>query len=236
MLKKIFLGLFLILTGVMLVQLPAFALNLSPVIIPNIQQWTGGTGTFTYPSAGRICYEQDALATTANTLKDDILGFTNVTHTVVKTDTPAVGDIFLTLTCTDPTIGTEGYLMDIATYVKISANADAGAFYGTRTLLQILKQDTAHANVPYGAIKDFPKYKERGFMLDVARKYFTPQYLESYIRQMAWLKLNDFHLHFTDDQGFRLKSDSYPSLSFDQGYVSAHITGYSSKVPCNDYT
>ena len=221
--KKVFIFLCAVLLFVLVTPFSAFAVNTAPVVIPNIQQWTGGTGTFHFPEIGRICYDEDALATTADVLKDDLADFTNIAHTVVKTSSPAAGDIFLTLNCSDSTIGMEGYLMTVDNYTAIIANADAGAFYGTRTLLQILKQDPAHANIPNGSIKDFPKYKERGFMLDVARKYFTPQYLENYIRQMAWLKLNDFHLHFTDDQGFRLKSDSYPNLSFDQGYSKQYL-------------
>ncbi len=205
------------------VSLPNGPVNESPVVIPNIQQWIGDRGTFRLSSVSRICYDNDALLTTANVLAEDIYNMSRETLSVVKTDKPVTGDIYLTLNCSDSTVGSEGYLMDIGRYIEISANADAGVFYGTRTLTQILKQDENHLSVPRGFIKDFPKYKSRGFMLDVARKYFTPRYLENYIRQMSWLKLNEFHIHFTDDQGFRLQSEIYPKLSFEEGYSKQYI-------------
>lgn len=71
----------------------------------------------------------------------------------------------------DDAIGTEGYYFEVGDTVNIHANTTTGVFYGTRSALQILQQDTAKSSIVKGIAKDYPKYKERGFMLDVGRKF-----------------------------------------------------------------
>ncbi|MCZ4099615.1 family 20 glycosylhydrolase [Streptomyces sp. So13.3] len=93
--------------------------------------------------------------------------------------------------------------------VTIDAPTDAGAFYGTRTLLQTLRAGTG---LPEGVIKDAPDRPQRGLLLDIARKPFARDWIEDRIRQLGDLKLNQLHLHFSDDQGFRIESSSHPEI------------------------
>ena len=197
--------------------------NAAPNVIPNIQQWTGGQGDFLLGDFGRICYDDASLLDVAEVLSEDLAGFTRIVHSVVSSSAPQAGDIYLTLQCSDISLGEEGYIAEIGDSFTVRGRSPAGVFYGTRTLLQILRQDPAYRTAPRGTIRDFPKLQIRSFMLDVARKYFTEDYLVNYVKQLAWLKYNELHLHLTDDQGFRLKSDVYPIVSSEQGYDKVFI-------------
>ncbi|CAL9515748.1 hypothetical protein SUDANB38_03758 [Streptomyces sp. enrichment culture] len=93
--------------------------------------------------------------------------------------------------------------------VRITGPDEAGVFYGTRTVKQALRSGGA---VPEGVIRDRPDRPQRGLMVDIARKHFTAAWLEARVREMADLKLNQLGLHFSDDQAFRIASDSHPEV------------------------
>jgi hexosaminidase len=130
------------------------------------------------------------------------------------------GDLVFTLDTNDETLGEEAYQMDISRQVLTKAKTTKGAFYGMQSLLQLFEQDNKIQN---GFIHDFPKYRERGFMLDLGRKYFEIEYIETLIRKLAWMKMNFIHLHFTEWNGFRLKSDLFPGLAAEQSYSKEEI-------------
>ncbi|MEU0398131.1 glycoside hydrolase family 20 protein [Streptomyces sp. NPDC006208] len=92
--------------------------------------------------------------------------------------------------------------------VKITG-PEAGVFYGTRTLKQAVRSGGA---MPEGVVRDRPDRPQRGFMVDIARKPYTADWLEDRVREMADLKLNQLGLHFSDDQAFRIQSDTHPEI------------------------
>ncbi|MFD0718233.1 beta-N-acetylhexosaminidase [Streptomyces globosus] len=93
--------------------------------------------------------------------------------------------------------------------VRITGPDEAGVFYGTRTL----KQEVARAgSAPEGTVRDAPAHAQRGLNLDIARKNFSAGWIEDRLRQMADLKLNQLGLHFSDDQAFRIESDTHPEI------------------------
>ena len=96
--------------------------------------------------------------------------------------------------------------------LRIEARTAAGAFYGTRSVVQLLRRKRS---IPAGTARDWPRYPERGLMLDNGRRYFSPRWLRARIRELAYLKLNQLHLHFSDDQGFRIASRSHPEIVSD---------------------
>jgi hexosaminidase len=104
--------------------------------------------------------------------------------------------------------------------ITISGPDQAGVFYGTRTLKQSLKADGI---VPEGVIRDTPDRPQRGLNLDTARKHFTAGWIEDRLREMADLKLNQFVLHFSDDQAFRIESDSHPEVVSEQHLTKDEI-------------
>ncbi|MDH6543913.1 glycoside hydrolase family 20 protein [Streptomyces sp. SPB4] len=93
--------------------------------------------------------------------------------------------------------------------VRITGPDEAGVFYGTRTLKQEIR---GAGSAPEGTVEDAPAKPQRGLNLDIARKNFTPAWIEDRLREMADLKLNQLGLHFSDDQAFRIQSDTHPEI------------------------
>ncbi|WP_225805334.1 glycoside hydrolase family 20 protein [Streptomyces sp. NK15101] len=104
--------------------------------------------------------------------------------------------------------------------VRIAGPDEAGVFYGTRTLKQSVRADGA---MPEGTVTDRPAKPQRGLMLDIARKHFTAAWIEDRIREMSDLKLNQLGLHFSDDQGFRIESESHPEVVSAQHLTKAEV-------------
>jgi len=110
----------------------------------------------------------------------------------------------------------EGYTLDITPQgIRISARDDAGLFYGAMTLAQLLTPDENHGpvSVPAMHISDQPRFVWRGLMLDSARHMQSIAEIETVLDQMAQHKLNTFHWHLTDDQGWRIQIKRYPDLT-----------------------
>jgi len=96
--------------------------------------------------------------------------------------------------------------------VRISAATAAGLFYGLQTLRQLVPLDGS-GRVPHLAIEDAPRFPYRGMHLDVGRHLFPVSFIKRYIDLLARYKLNVFHWHLTDDQGWRLEIRKYPRLT-----------------------
>ncbi len=194
-----------------------------PKTIPALKEWSDGSGAYTFSSTSRIVLDSayaSQLGNTGAAFSDDLRYLSGWAVSVVNGSTANVGDIFLSLNSTDSALGTEGYSLTITDRITINARNDAGAFYGTRTILQLLKQSYT---IAAGTARDWPSYPERGLMVDVARKYFTVQWLQSQIKDLAYQKLNYLQLHLSDTQGFRLESSSHPEIVSSQHYSKAEI-------------
>jgi len=118
----------------------------------------------------------------------------------------------------DPNIapaGDEAYVVDItAQGAKVSARKPAGLFYGAVTLWQLVADGgKGEASIATQRIEDAPRFGWRGLMLDVARHFRTPDEVKALLDQMALHKLNTFHWHLTDDQGWRVEIKRYPKLT-----------------------
>ena len=114
------------------------------------------------------------------------------------------------------TANDEGYLLVVEPGgVRLSANTGAGVFYGLQTLLQMvpIAVEGNAVSIPACSIKDYPRFGWRGLMLDVSRNFFTVDEVKKYIDLMAQYKLNVFHWHLTDDQGWRIEIKSFPKLT-----------------------
>ncbi len=132
--------------------------------------------------------------------------------TVALTTNRAAAQIKL---LTAPTPSPEGYRLVVDKGgVQITAASGAGLFYGSQTLLQLLPpRATAAVRVPYVRISDEPAFQWRGAMLDVCRHFFSVEFVKKYIDFLAAYKLNTFHWHLTDDQGWRIEIKKYPKLT-----------------------
>ncbi|MFE6750756.1 family 20 glycosylhydrolase [Kitasatospora purpeofusca] len=181
----------------------------APQTVPALRQWTAGSGSYTFTSTSRIVLDpvhDDRLAEDAATFAED-LGLLAGRPVPVVVGTAGAGDI--TLTLGEDTLPAEGYRLTVAASVTVRAGTTAGAFYGTRTLLQLLHRS---ATVPAGTAVDWPAKAERGLMIDQGRKYFTVDWVKQHIKELAYLKLNYFHFHLSDTYGFRLESSTHPEI------------------------
>jgi hexosaminidase len=112
--------------------------------------------------------------------------------------------------------GDEAYTLRVAeSGVEIRASSDAGLFYGAVSLAQLVgtAEGAEAIFLPAVAIADAPRFGWRGLMLDVARHFRSVDYVKAYIDRMAMLKMNSFHWHLTDDQGWRIEIKGYPKLT-----------------------
>lgn len=115
----------------------------------------------------------------------------------------------------------EGYsLRTTKDGITISGNSYAGTFYGMQTLIQLLPVDNVKSqisnikfNIPFVTIEDYPRFDYRGMHLDVSRHFFPVSFVKKYIDYLALHKMNKFHWHLTDDQGWRIEIKKYPNLT-----------------------
>ena len=118
----------------------------------------------------------------------------------------------------DSTMGhPEGYKLQITPEkVLLTGGSESGVFYGIQTIhkaLPILKDGKVAAALPAGTVTDFPRFRYRGFMIDVGRHFFPVSYLKQMIDLMALHNINYFHWHLTEDQGWRIEIKKYPKLT-----------------------
>lgn len=142
-----------------------------------------------------------------------------LTYAGEKDDVRA-GDVRLSLN-DDEGANPESYSLTVrGGRVNISGAADAGVFYGTRTLKQAVH---GGGTAPEGVVRDEPAKKVRGFMLDIARKHFTADWIEDRVRELGDLKFNQLGLHFSDDQAFRIESSSHPEVVSEPHLTKAEV-------------
>ena len=133
----------------------------------------------------------------------------------------------------------EGYTLNILpNRIEIKAKTDQGAFYAVQSLRQLLPstfengtftEDTLR--IPCASIEDAPQFKYRGMHLDVARHFFSIDFIKSYIDALALLKMNTFHWHLTDDQGWRIEIKKYPKLQEIAAFRKETLIGHYNSTP-----
>jgi hexosaminidase len=135
---------------------------------------------------------------------------------------PPAGAITFSMQGADASLGDEGYLLLVTSRgVSIKAPHSAGLFYGMQTLLQLLPPAafaprpgaSVDWTIPAVQITDQPRFRWRGLLLDVSRHFEPKEEILRYLDQMAMHKLNVFHWHLTDDQGWRIEIRKYPKLT-----------------------
>ena len=117
--------------------------------------------------------------------------------------------------------------IDAEAGVKIEGNDATGVFYGVQTLIQLLPTRAGVLPMlPLVEIADYPRFSYRGMHLDVVRHFFPVEYIKRYIDFMALHKLNVFHWHLTDDQGWRVEMKCRPELTAQGAFREGEIEGY----------
>lgn len=213
------------------VQTGLYAQNEKPFVIPELKEWQGKEGVFVPRAGMRIVYAQDALRSVAEAFAADYGRMFDAIPAVVQ-GKPSAGDIYFTLK-KDKKLGREGYAIRVDRYVTVSAPEVVGAYWATRTLLQISEQSEDH-QLPKGQLRDWPDYALRGFMIDCGRKFIPMSYLRDLVKMMAYYKMNTLQVHLNDNgfkqffghdwgrtyAAFRLECDTYPGLTARDGYYT----------------
>ena len=172
-----------------------------PAVLPALQQWSAGSGSgYSWTAGARIVVnsaDASALTSDAQTFANDLaLDLNSAAPQVVQgtVTNASAGDIFLSLGSTDTRLGTEGYTLTVAPVLRVSAAAETGAFWGTRTILQMLRQNR---NLPAGSAADWPKYKVRSVLVDNAGDIFPLNFWHNEIRDLSYLKLNELMVYIS---------------------------------------
>nr|WP_197973044.1 MULTISPECIES: glycoside hydrolase family 20 protein [Streptomyces] len=194
----------------------SYPLSTTPRTIPAVQDHSPARGPGWRPERGQRVVVSDAGLADEGRL---IAGELGLTYAGEKGDTKA-GDLRLALSGAAGA-NQESYTMTVrGGRVSISAAGEAGVFYGTRTLKQTVR---GGGTAPEGVVRDGPAKERRGLMLDIARKHFTADWIEDRVRELGDLKFNELGLHFSDDQGFRIESDSHPEVVSQQHLTKAEV-------------
>lgn len=170
-----------------------------PPVLPSLQQWSAGSGSgYAWTGGSKIVVNPAAasvLMHDAHTFADDLgLDLNGPTPLVVAGPlaSAAPGDIFLSLGSTDARLGTEGYALNVAPVLQVNARAEAGAFWGTRTILQLLRQSLS---LPAGTARDWPQYPVRSVLVDNGSRTFPVGFWRNEIRELSYLKLNELMVY-----------------------------------------
>jgi hexosaminidase len=173
-------------------------------------------GTFTLPRTLQIRYSDHDLAFTAGYLKDFYTSVTNRNvETMYGSNVSGKGTVILTL---DTTLRlNEEYRLKVdKRQITVSAKSPQGVFYGIQTLSQLIYSGVKSGRRLHIAclqIVDYPRFPWRGLHLDVSRHFFDKEFIKKYIDLLALLKMNTFHWHLVDDQGWRIEIKKYPRLT-----------------------
>ena len=182
-------------------------------IVPLPASVNPGKGSFTISSLTQIKLEGNGMEKSANFLNDylkKIYGFSLQTTTGSSQNNVIVLN-FERLD--NPIRGAYKLTVDDKS-VYIAGDNEEGVFYGIQTLIQLLPVEPSTSLViPQVTIEDRPRFAWRGLHLDVSRHFFDVNYIKKYIDLIALHKLNYFHWHLTDDQGWRIEIKKYPKLT-----------------------
>ena len=220
------------LSGVASAAVPAFA---APnVIYPNVQSYTKDSDKFTLPKKSRLL-----VVSNEKTLNNEVLlrdlkrASSQLLDRGVLSEAPQIvfgtlenaadNDIIVKMgTNPDLTGKNDAYAVDIKNNITISAEDETGIYYGLTSVIQMLIEGD---NVlTKGNIVDYSDVEDRSFHLDCARKFFTKDWIISLIKDLSWQKYNSIQLHFSENEGFRLQSDTLEAIDGFQYVNNQYLT------------
>ena len=228
----------------------AFAQEIS--IIPQPAQMTVGKGAFLLQGKVVICYPADKeIKNVVNNFADDIKAATGVKlkKSSFKKDKlfglevdkcGKKGDAHIVLRL-DNSLGDEAYNLSVRDgLIKITAAKPAGFFYAFQTIKQLLPANVMAGvydasvtewRIPAVEISDEPRFAWRGFMLDEGRHFYGKNEIKKILDVMAAYKMNRFHWHLTEDQGWRIEIKKYPKLTEVGAWRDSKVCGWGDVKP-----
>lgn len=215
-------------------SLTVYAVDYQNIIVPRPLSCSGVDGEFTLTSKSKIKVASESLVAPAKLFAEDVA---TILGTQPKVVTKGSGAIALSLL---ETLAEEEYMLDILpSGIAIKGGSPRAVFYGLQSLLQIISAtEVAGGSVTLAAVNiaDKPHFEYRGGMLDVCRHIFTVDEVKQYIDILALHKLNKFHWHLTEDQGWRIEIKRYPELSKVSAYRNQTLVGRNRRSKTYDNT
>jgi hexosaminidase len=212
-----------------------FAAQTAPdvAIIPRPASVSDGRGTFQMAARTALWADREDSAV-ARRFAQDIAPATGF-DLRVRVGAPASGNrIVFVRAARDTSLGAEGYRLSVRpNVITITSAAPAGAFYATQSLRQLLPSEIFRDapiagmkwTIPAVTIVDRPRFAWRGMHLDVSRHFMPKEFVKKYIDLLALHKMNSFHWHLTDDQGWRIEIKKYPRLTSVGAWRSQTLVG-----------
>ena len=186
-------------------------------IIPLPQKLVPQKGNFIFKKGTAITIENSSFEPIASLLAENIKTASGNTSSIKTAKAASTGIVF----STNNSLGEEAYILNISSKkIDIQSKTSKGAFYALQSLLQLMPaqiySSTASSielSAPNCNIEDAPRFGYRGLLLDVGRYFFSVDAVKRFIDIMAVYKLNTFHWHLTEDQGWRIEIKKYPLLT-----------------------
>lgn len=204
------------------------------MIYPNVQSYTKDSDTFTLPKKSRLLVVSNEKSLNNEVLLRDLKrASSQLADRSVLSEAPQIvfgtlenaadNDIIVKMgTNPDLTGKNDAYAVDIKNNITISAEDETGIYYGLTSVIQMLIEGD---NVlTKGNIVDYSDVEDRSFHLDCARKFFTKDWIISLIKDLSWQKYNSIQLHFSENEGFRLQSDTLEAIDGFQYVNNQYLT------------
>ncbi|HOX83729.1 MAG TPA: beta-N-acetylhexosaminidase [Chryseolinea sp.] len=196
-------------------------------IVPKPTSIVQGSDWIEWPTEIKIVANTDDERNVASFLQQFLLT-KGIKGTLVTASTSTEAQIIFSGLHGDSIIN-EGYQLVINKLgVHIKANSGAGLFYGVQSLFQLVSSTSKGIELPFVEISDQPRFAWRGLHLDVGRHFFSVEFIKKYIDLMSHFKLNTFHWHLTEDQGWRIEIKKYPKLQEIAAHRKETVIGHAS--------
>jgi hexosaminidase len=200
------------------------------LIIPQPESIDLKKGHFTFNAGTRLFIPEEFLKDLGTYVKKKMMNDAGITVSAEKWDHSASKNFILFDKTDDPTLGNEGYQLEISSGKIVGkANTYAGIFNAFQSLRQVIPPNARQfpeksVRIPCLIIKDHPRFEWRGVMLDVSRHFRPKEFVLKQIDIFSSYKINKFHWHLSDDQGWRVEIKKYPNLTI-KGAWRADRTG-----------
>lgn len=226
---------FRILASLILLGSVVFAQNNNQTlgIIPAPQSVTLKSGFFNLTEKTVLQYETEADRQSADLFKSIVKEKEGFELVVLAKNVTQTSESIISFNAANPAdFAPEAYVLEVNENSVQLSGTSKGVFYATQSLIQLYLAGLEIHQIQQCKIIDEPRYAYRGLHLDVSRHYFPLDFIKKYIDLMAMYKLNNFHWHLTDDQGWRIEIKKYPKLTQVGAYRDQTVIGnYHDRIP-----
>lgn len=200
-----------------------YSIACHPALIPYPESYCSKPGSFLLTPASVIIIDKKIAANESDFFIDLIAKVYGIKLSVSAADSKE-NCIYLT---EDLQQAAEGYKMEVNNKNVLISGRGAGIFYGLQTLFQCIeKNEKNELLIQCCSVTDKPRFTWRGMHLDVSRHFFPKEFIKTYIDYLAMYKMNTFHWHLVDDQGWRIEIKKYPALTNKGAYRNGTLTGH----------